>query len=436
MAITEQQDIINGKLTSLHFVRAQNETAAESVRDELVLSTKNAESIQLKMSSNQEKLDELVKTTDAIDELLDSFDAQARTEELREWFGQVEPNPACEGQPQVYSCMVRNKLHADWDADFRKIRERIIAPIRNIDPGEAEVLEARIVQTRAMFDSKLDEDPEFWFTVQEKQFLMDTLSLEIERAFSDIGHSVEKWVGIFKNQVSSLRSEITQQSSELAELQAEAGDIADRQTAIDEEIRVALDRAAEFDRTLIELQDQTSSFTERKNRAISDLSVLLAAKNQTEVDKTEIETRLSKIQSPFGNLPIGLKEATLAFPVIIAVSFVVCASLLADLVRLHNAFHASESPAREQGEATSLLAHLWLEPVLSGRPGLVAVALLLPVGVFIVSVAVILAGTLDQTDDPLSDQYLRNFYYVLYAIAALFIVRGIRRVQAKLPADA
>ena len=122
------------------------------------------------MSSNQEKLDELVKTTDAIDELLDSFDAQARTEELREWFGQVEPNPACEGQPQVYSCMVRNKLHADWDADFRKIRERIIAPIRNIDPGEAEVLEARIVQTRAMFDSKLDEDPEFWFTVQEKQF--------------------------------------------------------------------------------------------------------------------------------------------------------------------------------------------------------------------------------------------------------------------------
>ena len=47
VAITEQQDIINGKLTSLHFVRAQNETAAESVRDELVLSTKNAESIQL-----------------------------------------------------------------------------------------------------------------------------------------------------------------------------------------------------------------------------------------------------------------------------------------------------------------------------------------------------------------------------------------------------
>ena len=57
-------------------------------------------------------------------------------------------------------------------------------------------------------------------------------------------------------------------------------------------------------------------------------------------------------------------------------------------------------------------------------------------GGIIVSVAVILAGTLDQTDDPLSDQYLRNFYYVLYAIAALFIVRGIRRVQAKLPADA
>ncbi len=79
---------------------------------------------------------------------------------------------------------------------------------------------------------------------------------------------------------------------------------------------------------------------------------------ELEALKGEFKARLQNVETPFGWLPVGLNEAVLAFPVLLALVFLVSAAQLAEATRLRTALaryvnrvgEASTGSAAAEGE--------------------------------------------------------------------------------------
>lgn len=158
------------------------------------------------------------------------------------------------------------------------------------------------------------------------------------------------------------------------------------------------------------------------------------ALSQLEQRQNEIKNRLSNFQSPFGKLPLSLNEASLAFPFIVSVGFLIYALLLADLLRLRCEYHrivstAEASNSRAINHRISLVVPLWIDPLknLWGNSGGAALIFLPALSYF----AVVWLVTTDQffeLEAKRLDFYLIRFYKVLYVIGALFIALGVWRI--------
>lgn len=81
----------------------------------------------------------------------------------------------------------------------------------------------------------------------------------------------------------------------------------------------------------------------------------------------ELQSRLSKIQSPIGNLPIGLIESVLIFPVMLAIGFGMATRSLLEQVRLRCCLAKAENEGGTDSDTLSSqelaqVAPLWIEP--------------------------------------------------------------------------
>lgn len=75
-------------------------------------------------------------------------------------------------------------------------------------------------------------------------------------------------------------------------------------------------------------------------------------------ENTRLNNRLSAIEFPLGNFPVGLNDSVLLFPVVVAIGFLVCTFLFCETVRLRKAFH-NQYPNKDQ---ITLIAPLWIDP--------------------------------------------------------------------------
>ena len=144
---------------------------------------------------------------------------------------------------------------------------------------------------------------------------------------------------------------------------------------------------------------------------------------------------LAGFESPFGKIPIGLKEAVLAYPLILAAGFMVCTLLLSRLLALRREFRISL--AREEtltkadvGRRVATLAPLWFDAgrAFWGNPTLI-LALLIPFALFVATGWLILNDWLLPLGDTASATNLRTFYTVLYGIGLAVFAAGLLRVQ-------
>jgi hypothetical protein len=95
--------------------------------------------------------------------------------------------------------------------------------------------------------------------------------------------------------------------------------------------------------------------------------------------ENETADRLKEIEFPFGNIPIGINEFILFFPVGISAGFWISASLLGDSLQLrkryHNFVHTIDKTTidknnkdvkgRKINENLSLLYPIWIDPITS-----------------------------------------------------------------------
>ena len=156
--------------------------------------------------------------------------------------------------------------------------------------------------------------------------------------------------------------------------------------------------------------------------------------SEIEAQRAEIETRLAGFASPFGSIPIGLKEAVLAYPLILAAGFLVCALLLSRLLALRRAFRSSLAMEQSLSEAdvdrrVATLTSLWFDPgrQLWANPALL-LALIIPFAFFLGTGWLILNDWLLQLGDTASAVNLRAFYAGLYALGLVVFAAGLARV--------
>lgn len=448
-ALIERQDSVNGELTSLNFVQAQKDSEASDVEAELARTGDRVDEIKRDQRAVESRVEDLREIAGRMSGVLRTFDAGERTDNLRDWFQDFalrgDRDASCSGDQEFgyYSCLVRKKLRSDWDGDFAWIQEEIISPLSLVLPEAAQSIGTKVAEVRASFDTRLNENPEFWHTINEKASFMDLLAGEFAKAFADIDRIVQDRMAAVQQEELDLEQEIARHADDLQDLQAALTEIENQRAGIIEEQNDASARVKQFAEQLAELEplliDTEAQAAELSAEFEADRGALELRTNEIEEKQRAIEQRLEDFQSPFGRLPLGLKEATLAFPFILAAGFIICALLLADLLRLRCEYHLLMESRSPSGPGTdqvrdrvTLLAPLWLDPVRPGAANLAVVCLLsLPALAFVFSVWLILSGVLQPAEVEPSDRYLRIFYYTLYAVGTLLVITGIHRVARR-----
>jgi hypothetical protein len=118
-------------------------------------------------------------------------------------------------------------------------------------------------------------------------------------------------------------------------------------------------------------------------------------------ERKRLTARLDQIESPVGNLPIGLTESVLLFPVVLVIGFGMATGGLLEQVRLRRELQDAEAESAAGGEALdshqlARVAPLWIEPAAPAVHRLLRwLLLLIPAVVFIGTVVSILASPTD-----------------------------------------
>lgn len=440
-ATQEQEiDFLRGKITSLNFnleLKRQEATerAGERTRLEKDLAENNAQRQQL-----LDQAKSLKSAVKGIETTLASFDADQRVGNLRTWFFDTalsaNRDPECENtERRVYlRCLVKKKLESDWQHDFSLIRQKVVEPLGEIALAVAETIDTELSSIKKAFGERLEENQDFWQSFEGKEVFMDGLSDDFNQAF-------EKIRGIVNSALVRIAEKSIFLEAKVGEL-AQAGQTLENDlAALDRErTRIEAETEAEFQ----ELAGKESAMDENE-RGQAELAAQVARVQKQidelpdpediEEERAEIETRLASFESPFGTIPIGLKEAVLAYPLILAAGFMVCTLLLSRLLALRGEFR--NSLAREQvlseadvNRRVATLAPLWFDAgrAFWGNPTLV-LALLIPFALFVAAGWLILNDWLLQLGDTASAENLRTFYAGLYGLGLAVFAAGLLRVR-------
>ncbi|MCP4330896.1 MAG: hypothetical protein GY791_21115 [Alphaproteobacteria bacterium] len=158
------------------------------------------------------------------------------------------------------------------------------------------------------------------------------------------------------------------------------------------------------------------------------------------VARLEEMKNLREIQTPFGQLPVGLNELVLLFPVLVAAGFLLTASLLGETLQLRRVYHRlcrARDPDGElfDNDRLALIAPVWIDPLRPARHRVYRAAILaVPVLVFVTAILLLLDNRLLW--GPFMDEARLGtiIYLALYAASALSILEGGRRVWLALRA--
>ena len=159
-----------------------------------------------------------------------------------------------------------------------------------------------------------------------------------------------------------------------------------------------------------------------------------AQRKGTDEERVRIADRLRSIQTPFGLMPIGASDGLLAFPIVIAIGFLIASLLLADAARLKREFRRLCRDADPEGDVTDdgelmLVAPLWFD---TARPALHRLGLMVvyacPAAIFVGSVTLI-AVDWSVAPTPLATGDMQRVYATAYAIAFAMLLIGLWRVR-------
>lgn len=251
----------------------------------------------------------------------------------------VQQSGLCDVLPpeERLNCRIEEELQSQFAGYQSILNQNVVSPLQPLDDEALAVidlmaLEEGLATLQATFEEKLAENPDFWRTLAEKEAFFAELDEEVDRAWREYG-------SVIKDQNKKLEAE-------LADLQA---------------------RKAQSEQQQAQLQTQ----------------------------EKQIGERLEQIEFPFGKIPVGLNESVALFPVLLAIGFLVSASLLVETMRLRKAFHTlyqQKDPSRTilTDRQIALITPLWIDPANPEQNQSLQFAILfIPAVIFIVTCGLI-----------------------------------------------
>lgn len=291
----------------------------------------------------------------------------------------ADPCNALSGEEWVH-CKVRQEVTRQFQTYREILRQDVVGALQEIPGGAANLvdraaLDRQVGDLQVSFEKKLTANPRFWETYPGKQRLYAKLNEGVEGFWSGYGAALE--------------THTRRLTQTLEKLQA--------------------------DRTAIEQQQARLKAQEEK-----------------------VAARLSQIESPLGKLPVGLIESVAVFPVLLAVGFGICVSLLCETVRLRGALHQlyqRRDPDRAvlTDRQIALVAPLWIDPADPNQNRTRQLLILLsPVAIYAVACGLIGYGWTLPEGTAGAGSVARWAYGGLYLMSLTSFIVGYRKVVAAL----
>jgi hypothetical protein len=235
----------------------------------------------------------------------------------------------------------------------------------------------------------------------------------------------------------ALEVKIAQLTVEEEDLQKDLSIVERELERIRRQREILAERALPIRGQATEIETHAKELEEKIEEASEKLARGQDALTQMEQRQIDIQHRLGNFQSPVGALPLSLTEASLAFPFIVAVGFLICAILLADLLRLRCEYHRVVS-AQQALEAETirhrlaLVVPLWLDPLKTAwRNSGGAALVFLPALAYVVIIWLLTTDQFFDLEAKRLDHHLIRFYGVLYVAGVLFVLIGVWRILAE-----
>jgi hypothetical protein len=235
----------------------------------------------------------------------------------------------------------------------------------------------------------------------------------------------------------ALEVKIAQLTVEEEDLQRDLAIVERELKRIQTQREILANRALPIRQQATEIEIRAKELEAKIEEASQKLTLGQDALTQMEQRRIDIQNRLSNIQSPVGALPLSLTEASLAFPFIVAVGFLICAILLADLLRLRCEYHRVVSAQQALGAETirhrlALVVPLWLDPLKTAwRNSGGAALVFLPALAYVVIIWLLTTDQFFDLEARRLDHHLIRFYGVLYVVGVLFVLIGVWRILAE-----
>lgn len=185
------------------------------------------------------------------------------------------------------------------------------------------------------------------------------------------------------------------------------------------------------------IEPVAKELSERMKVARERKQELRDGEKQLAKQREVLQARLAEIQSPIGNLPIGLTESVLLFPILLAIGFVMATSGFLEQVRLRSSLLQAESGG---GTSTDVLsspelaqvAPLWIEPEGDGALWRWTL-LLIPLAVFLVTVVAIAFHEVGAEETLFRGAGIGSgVYWVLYVISTGTLLFCLQRIRSAL----
>ncbi|MHC4270629.1 MAG: hypothetical protein ACYSTS_19535 [Planctomycetota bacterium] len=269
------------------------------------------------------------------------------------------------------NCKVRKEVLSQFDNYSRILNEEVVSPLETVG-GKAisiinrDKLKNQLNELQKSFEMKLTQNPRFWKTFSDKTGFSVELTEEVNNFWRE-------YDPIVKTETVKLEKELEKHKKEKDKLEKERSD--------------------------------------------------LKAKN------SELTKRLSTIQSPLGNFPVGLNDSVLLFPVAVAIGFLVCTFLFIETLCLRKAFHK----LYQNKSQVILIAPLWIDPVNPEQNKPLRLTILFsPIAFF--AGAIVLNFYIRTISDNLTGAGQFNWwvYIGLYILSLGGVIYGCRQIRTEL----
>ncbi len=444
-AIKEQLIFLPDQLRKLNDDEATKKDDIKKIDSDLQRIQQKIVTNTAELSKLEEDRNNMAKIQDRFLKLL-KYDTKQTAQKLRKSLRELERKFSRISERQTDPCasadmneFVRCKVEQIIHEELKKY-QTVISDADQVLSGYAELsgktlIDNRIEQVLKKLDQKMEENPQFWHTFGGKISFFGKLGEPMQKVYQEVDLQVRS----YKETLDSQKQKIVDDRQLLKEvgdsLKNEKNEQQEIQKAINGEIMLLNKKSKELEAQKSQLDKDLSTNENTIATLTSEIVPMQEHIEEIKEAKNGIATRLEKIQSPFGPLPVGLNEAVLAFPVALAIAIVMFALALADIIRLRSLYHHATRLCYPEDDkkiagSISVLAPAWLDPIGKESYLIFRIFILsLPALAYMIALLLVFYSWYIVEPQPGSTGLIRNGYLVLYILGVFGLMFGGLRIK-------